>query len=85
MAMVVVDAVAGVAAAGIATGRAYRHIIAYSALAGDPVTARDAIEKLEAANPGVAVTMTTGHPLRHVSRLYDVLAKGWRLAGLLEE
>ena len=64
---------------------AYRHIIAYSALAGDLVTARDAIGRLRAANPGVAVTMSTSHPLRSVSRLYDVLAQGWRLAGLLEE
>jgi TolB-like protein len=64
---------------------AYRHIIAYSALAGDPVTARDAVAKLRAASPGVAVTMSTSHPLRSVSRLYDVLAEGWRLAGLSEE
>ena len=42
--------------------------------------------RLRAANPGVAVTMmTTSHPLRSVSRLFDVLAQGWRLAGLLEE
>lgn len=54
-----------------------RHIAAYSALAGDLMTAHDAIGKLQVANPGVAITVKTSHPLRNVSRLCDVLAKGW--------
>jgi tetratricopeptide (TPR) repeat protein len=63
---------------------AYRHVIAYSALAGDVAAAHQATVRLQAANPGFPVTMTANHPLRRVSRLYDVLAKGWRLAGLPE-
>ena len=65
---------------------AYRPLASYAALAGDLVTARDAIGRLLAANPGVSIAMMkTRDPLRHVSRPFDIIVKGWRLAGLPEE
>ncbi len=65
---------------------AYRPLASYAALAGDLVTARDAIGRLLAANPGVSIAMMkTRDPLRHVSRPFDIVVKGWRLAGLPEE
>ena len=65
---------------------AYRPLASYAALAGDLVTARDAIGRLLAASPGVSIAMMkTRDPLRHVSRPFDIIVKGWRLAGLPEE
>ncbi|PSH68322.1 hypothetical protein CU102_13550 [Phyllobacterium brassicacearum] len=61
-------------------------LVAYSALAGDLVTARDAVGKLRAADPNVSISvMRSTIPRRHVSRLFDVLVEGYKLAGLLEE
>lgn len=65
---------------------AYFELVAYSALAGDLVTARDAIGKLRAAVPNVSIeVMRSTIPRRHVSRLFDLLLEGYELAGLLEE
>ena len=53
---------------------AYRPLASYAALAGDLVTARDAVGRLLAANPGVSIAMMkTRDPLRHASRPFDIM------------
>jgi TolB-like protein/DNA-binding SARP family transcriptional activator/Tfp pilus assembly protein PilF len=65
---------------------AYRQLGYTAALAGDLPTARDAIAKLRAAHPDVSIAvMKARHPSRHVPRSFNLMLKGWRLAGLPEE
>lgn len=64
---------------------AYRQLAAFAALAGDLQTARAAMSKLQAANPGVSIAvMKVSHPQRDMPH-FDLFVKGWRLAGLPEE
>jgi predicted Zn-dependent protease len=63
----------------------YRALAAFSALAGDLETARDAVGKLLAAQPHVSIAaMRADHPMRSAPRFFDELVRGWRLAGLPE-
>ncbi|MFM9848104.1 MAG: BTAD domain-containing putative transcriptional regulator [Hyphomicrobiaceae bacterium] len=63
----------------------YRQLAFVSAMAGDLDTARDAIKKLRAAHPGATIAlMKRAHPARHSPRIFDLMLKGWRAAGLPE-
>jgi TolB-like protein/Tfp pilus assembly protein PilF len=65
---------------------AYRQLAYVSALAGDLPTARDAIKKLLAAHPSASIElMKRCHPSRHMPRVFNLMLKGWRLAGLPEK
>lgn len=65
---------------------AYRQLAYISALAGDLPTARDAMARLCAAHPYVSIAMMQAcHPSRHSPRKFDVMLKGWRMAGMPEE
>ena len=64
---------------------AYRQLAFVSAMAGDLVTARDAMKKLRAAHPGATIAlMKRAHPSRHSQRIFDLMLQGWRAAGLPE-
>jgi TolB-like protein/Flp pilus assembly protein TadD len=65
---------------------AYRQLAYVSALAGDLPTARGAMARLRAAHPNVSIAlMRACHPSRHAPRKFDVMLKGWRMAGMPEE
>ena len=65
---------------------AYRHLSYLAALAGDLPTARDAMATLRAAHPNVSIAlMRACHPSRHTPRRFDMMLKGWRMAGMPEE
>jgi len=64
---------------------AYRQLAYVSALDGDLPTARAAIERLRADNPNASIEfMKRCHPSRNTPRTFDLMLKGWRLAGLPE-
>ena len=64
---------------------AYRQLAYVSALDGDLPTARAAIEKLRAAHPNASIEfMKRCHPSRNTPRIFNLMLKGWRLAGLPE-
>ena len=65
---------------------AYRQLAYLAALAGDLPTARDAMARLRAAHPNVSIAlMRDCHPSRHAPGKFDVMLKGWRMAGMPEE
>jgi TolB-like protein len=64
---------------------ANRQFATYSALAGDLPTAREAMRRLITAYPHVSVKfMRENHPMRNTPRVFEMMLKGWRLAGLPE-
>lgn len=64
---------------------AYRQLSYLAALAGDLPTARDAVARLRAAHPNASIAlMRICHPSRHMPRKFDLMVKGWRMAGLPE-
>jgi TolB-like protein len=65
---------------------AYRQLASFSALAGDLPAARDAIKMLLTTHPKISIeVMKAIHPMRRVPRVFELLLKGWRLAGLPEK
>ncbi len=65
---------------------AYRQLAYASALAGDLPAARDAIKRLLVAHPNASIElMKKCHPSRNMPRVFDLMLKGWRLAGLPEK
>lgn len=65
---------------------AYRQLAYVSALAGDLPAAREAMAKLRAAHPDVSIAvMKARHPSRQAPRKFDLMVKGWRMAGMPEE
>ncbi len=65
---------------------AYRQLAYVAALAGDLPTARDAMARLRAAHPDVSIAlMRASHPARHSPQRFDVMVKGWQMAGMPEE
>ncbi|HEX6019897.1 MAG TPA: BTAD domain-containing putative transcriptional regulator [Burkholderiaceae bacterium] len=64
---------------------AYRQLAYLAALAGDLSTARDAMARLRAAHPNISIAlMRDCHPSRHTPGKFDVMLKGWRMAGMPE-
>lgn len=64
---------------------AYRQLAFVSVMAGDLVTAREAMKKLRAAHPAATIAlMKRAHPSRHTPRVFNVMVDAWRRAGLPE-
>jgi TolB-like protein/Tfp pilus assembly protein PilF len=65
---------------------AYRQLAFAAAMSGDMPTAREAIRQLRAGMPGISIAlMKRAHPSRHTTRVFDLMIKAWRDAGLPEE
>ncbi len=63
----------------------YRMLAYTAALSGDLPAARDAVQRLLAANPNASIElMKSSHPSRHRAAVFEPMLEGWRLAGLPE-